>query len=100
MGIWFKGDGVSIYQIDPCSDPLWRNFVATQESSVFHSPEWIRAIAETYGFDVDAHVLLDESGRVIAGFPVCHVADMRKASFGNRSRRNASVRFVRPSVPD
>ncbi len=66
-----------IQKIDPCLDPLWRSFVDSRESSVFHSPEWIRSVSETYGFAVEAHLLLDDQDRPVAGFPVCSVADMR-----------------------
>ncbi|MCC6170069.1 MAG: GNAT family N-acetyltransferase [Caldilineaceae bacterium] len=48
-----------------------------QESSVFHSPEWIRVVAETYSFEVKAYLLLDACSRPIAGFPVCNISDLR-----------------------
>jgi CelD/BcsL family acetyltransferase involved in cellulose biosynthesis len=51
--------------------------ITTQESSVFHSPAWIRAVSETYEFDTCAYVLLDESCTPQAGIPVCRIEDMR-----------------------
>jgi CelD/BcsL family acetyltransferase involved in cellulose biosynthesis len=62
--------------IDPTTDPLWQNLVTRQKSSVFHSPAWARVLAETYGWEPQAQVLLDDAGEPRAGLPFCRIADM------------------------
>jgi len=63
--------------VDPRTDPCWRKLVTSQASDVFHSPEWIRAVTETYGFEVFAYLLLDDQGEPRAGLPVCPIHDLR-----------------------
>jgi CelD/BcsL family acetyltransferase involved in cellulose biosynthesis len=62
--------------VDPRTDPLWQQLVTQQASSAFHSPAWMRVLAGTYGLDVRAIVLLDESGRPRAGIPFCRISDI------------------------
>lgn len=62
--------------IDPQTDPLWQKLVEQHPSSVFHSPRWMRVLAATYGFDVQAIVALDGEGEPIAGIPFCRIKDM------------------------
>src|SRR5215472_12209344 len=42
----------NIYEIDPITDPRWPTLL-TQNSraSVFHTPDWLRALQKTYGYD-------------------------------------------------
>jgi len=68
---------MKIITVDPRTDPCWRHLVTTVESDVFHSPEWIRAVTETYNFPVIAYLLLDEAGQPRAGLPVCPIHDLR-----------------------
>ena len=62
--------------VDPRHDPLWRKLVDQAPSSIFHSPDWIQVLSETYGWETRAHVLLDDQGEPMAGMPFCRVADM------------------------
>jgi CelD/BcsL family acetyltransferase involved in cellulose biosynthesis len=68
---------MKVITVDPRTDPCWRQLVTTVESDVFHSPEWIRAVTETYGFPVVAYLLLDDAGKPRAGIPVCSIHDLR-----------------------
>ena len=45
--------------VDPRTDPAWLELANTPSGSVFSSPPWFSAIADTYGFDVAANVLFD-----------------------------------------
>src|SRR5690242_17719577 len=63
--------------VDPITDPLWARLVEHQQSSVFHSPEWLRVIHETYGLPIHAYILLDELDEPCAGIPFCHIEDLR-----------------------
>lgn len=41
----------STYSIDPLSDPRWDTFLARHpQASVFHSSQWLGALARTYGY--------------------------------------------------
>jgi CelD/BcsL family acetyltransferase involved in cellulose biosynthesis len=62
--------------IDPRSNPLWERLVTRQPSSVFHSPAWTRVLAETYGLDVRAIVLVDGARQPRAGIPFCRISDI------------------------
>lgn len=62
--------------VDPGTDPLWKRLVEQNRSSVFHSPAWIRVLAETYGFEGGAQVILDEAGKPKAGIPFFRIADI------------------------
>lgn len=66
--------------IDPRTSPLWQTLVVKTESSVFHSPSWIRVLTDTYGWEASAYVIVDEAGEPCAGIPLCRIADM----FGER----------------
>jgi len=68
---------MAVITIDPCTDPLWQTLVLAFPSSLFHAPEWLRVLADTYGFDIQARVLLDEDGAPQAGLPFCRVSDLR-----------------------
>lgn len=40
-----------IYTLNPMFDPRWPDFLAGHpQASVFHSPEWLRALLDTYGY--------------------------------------------------
>lgn len=62
--------------LDPCTDPLWQELVERQPSDVFHTPAWIRVLAETYGFAPRALVLLDEGSVPAAGIAYCAIDDL------------------------
>jgi len=70
----------SIVCIDPCVDPLWDALVGQAESSVFHSPRWIRTLSDTYGWVISANLLLDQEGKPRAGIAFCRIDDL----FGKR----------------
>jgi CelD/BcsL family acetyltransferase involved in cellulose biosynthesis len=62
--------------IDPITDPLWLRLVERQESSVFHSPDWLRVLQDTYGLQVHAYVLVDGADEPCAGIPFCRIVDL------------------------
>jgi Acetyltransferase (GNAT) domain len=40
-----------VYQIDPLTDQRWAEFLTRHpQASIFHSPEWLRALERTYGY--------------------------------------------------
>ncbi|MGE5618679.1 MAG: GNAT family N-acetyltransferase [Sphingomonadaceae bacterium] len=66
----------TVKRVDPLSDPLWLRLVDRRKSDVFHSPAWMRALTETYGFEVRALVATDAAGEPQAGMPFAHVSDL------------------------
>jgi CelD/BcsL family acetyltransferase involved in cellulose biosynthesis len=62
--------------VDPRTSLVWRALIAQQRGSVFHSPDWIQVLSDTYGLDVCAHVLLDDVGAPVAGMALGRVADL------------------------
>lgn len=67
---------MKIVCVDPRSDSLWRKLVDQTSSGVFHSPEWIQVLTDTYGWEAHAYVILDDHGEPCAGIPFCRIADM------------------------
>lgn len=65
--------------VNPISNPVWRELVEKRAASLFHSPEWIGVVAETYGFTPCAVVLRDGDGPV-AGLAWTDIDDL----FGQR----------------
>lgn len=69
--------------INPQTDHRWQALIDSQPSSVFHTPAWIRVLAETYGFDIKAEILVDSDNTddpntiPAGGLPYCHIADIR-----------------------
>ena len=63
--------------VDPRKDPAWEQLMAGPRGSVFGSPAWISAIADTYGFDVAADVCLGTDGQPVAGLACTDVSDFR-----------------------
>ncbi|MDH4117420.1 MAG: GNAT family N-acetyltransferase [Acidimicrobiia bacterium] len=75
----------SLVEVDPTTDRRWAVLVAERSSDVFHSPEWLAVLAETYGFEVRARLLM-EGESPIAGFAFVEVGDMM-------DRRTVSLPF-------
>ncbi len=67
---------MSIVCLNPQTDPLWWRLIEQHQSSVFHSPEWVQVLAETYGLEINAYMMLDGMGEPRAGIPFCQIADI------------------------
>jgi CelD/BcsL family acetyltransferase involved in cellulose biosynthesis len=66
----------NVVSVDPRTDTLWAKLVQQAPSSVFHSPEWMRVLSATYGWEPSARILLDEQGQPHAGIPFCRISDL------------------------
>jgi len=72
-----KLNGVgNLVRVDPRTDPLWRQLLGQVPSSVFHSPEWMQVLSDTYGWKPSAHIVVDEHRRPQAGMPFCRICDI------------------------
>lgn len=62
--------------VDPRSDSRWQALLACQPSTIFHSPQWLSVLADTYGFAPKAVLASDRLGFPQAGMPFCAVSDL------------------------
>jgi CelD/BcsL family acetyltransferase involved in cellulose biosynthesis len=67
---------MDIVQLDPCTSPLWRQLLEQSPSSLFHSPQWLQVISDTYGWRASAYILADDTGTPRSGIPFCRIADI------------------------
>lgn len=70
---------MNIIEIDPTTDRRWCDLITRRESVIFHTPQWLTAIRETYQFEMRA-LLLVEAGQPVAGVAFARVDD----AFGAR----------------
>lgn len=61
--------------VDPTQDGRWEALSRTDGASLFVSPPWLRVIAETYGFEVEAALLVGPGGEPVGGVPYCRLHD-------------------------
>ena len=73
----FKRTDLRLTSVDPRTDSVWQTLLDRYGGDVFHSPAWIRVLADTYGFDVDTLVVVDDAGEPVAGLPLCRIEDIR-----------------------
>ena len=69
---------MNIIAITPHNDQRWYDLLEQHESTVFHSPQWMRVLANTYGFNVQAYLLLDDHEQPVAGLPFCQIEDLKQ----------------------
>ncbi|HEX6384235.1 MAG TPA: GNAT family N-acetyltransferase [Anaerolineae bacterium] len=67
---------MNIISVNPLSDTRWQALVEQHQSSVFHSPAWIRVLTESYGFDSQALIALNGTGEPEAGIAYCRVEEV------------------------
>ena len=68
---------MNIISVNPLDDPRWAKLVHHHPSDAFHTPEWMRVLADTYDFEVRAYIGLDDAGEPAAGIPFCLIEDMK-----------------------
>lgn len=70
---------MTVIHLAPHTDPRWQRLIADHPySSVFHTPQWLRALADTYGFAPQAYVLAgDEAATPSAGIAFFEIDDVR-----------------------
>lgn len=68
------------------TDEAWHALARSRGAGLFHSPPWLCAVSDAYGFDIRASVMLNPAGTPIAGIPYCELDDLA-------GRRIVSVPF-------
>ena len=81
-------DAASVHRFSPIEDPRWSDFVShTPEASLFHSVAWLKALAETYGYQPIAFTTSSPGQKIENGLVFC-VVDSKLTG-----RRAVSVPF-------
>ena len=65
----------AINDIDPLTDPAWESLHVSTQSTLFSSPLWLRAVADTYGLKPLARVAFDHDHQPLGGIAYCSVDD-------------------------
>lgn len=65
-------------RVDALESPVWEALVGSRHSDVFHSPDWLGVLHDTYGFRPVGRVLL-VGGEPRAGLVSCRIDDLRGA---------------------
>lgn len=60
---------MTIGSLDPVTDPLWSALVSRRRGGLFHSPLWLGAVQDAYGFPLQARVVTGQDGQPTAGIP-------------------------------
>jgi CelD/BcsL family acetyltransferase involved in cellulose biosynthesis len=66
---------IAAADVDALTDPRWDRLVTAHDTSIFHSPQWLRVLNETYGFPMRARLLTDEAGEASAGMAYAMLDD-------------------------
>jgi hypothetical protein len=65
---------MSVYEIDPQKDSRWNTLVQSDpRSSVFHTPEWLEALHQTYGYTARVFTTSSEIMPLVNGIVFCTV---------------------------
>jgi hypothetical protein len=87
-----------IHEVDPRTAPAWRELSESHpSSSLFNSPQWMRAIGDAYGFVPSARVLL-ENDVPVAGLSWTTIDDVRGVRRNSMPFSDWSDPFVRSSA--
>lgn len=69
-----------VISLDPISDSRWLALQNAPGFGLFHSPPWMQALRDAYGFIPRAHVVVDAQGVPRGGISFCEIRD----AFGGR----------------
>jgi CelD/BcsL family acetyltransferase involved in cellulose biosynthesis len=67
----------TVVRVDPLSDPRWEQLARGRLGSLFGSPPWIGSLADGYGFEARAELLVDAAGGPVAGLAHAELDDVR-----------------------
>jgi len=64
-------EAVRCIDVDPLTDPGWAQLTGDPAADVFHSAQWLGLLANTYGFEPRALLLVDGENEPLGGLPYC-----------------------------
>lgn len=82
--------------VDPLNDPAWRELMTTSRGSLFGSPPWLAAISDTYGFEISAHLTVDDGAAARTGLAFAQIDDF----LGSRQLSVPFCDYLDPVVDD
>jgi hypothetical protein len=63
-----------LFQLDPLQDERWLRLIARRpEASIFHTPEWLKALQSTYGYQPVAYTTCRPGTEISSGYVFCRV---------------------------
>lgn len=63
-----------LYQVDPLADPRWEELLQHHPAStIFHTPEWLTALRESFGYEPVVLTSSEPGGPLSNGLPFCRV---------------------------
>ena len=67
---------MTVHAIDPIKDPRWADFVRNHPAaSVFHTPAWLEALRQTYGYEPIVLTTSPSNSPLSDGIAFCRVCD-------------------------
>jgi CelD/BcsL family acetyltransferase involved in cellulose biosynthesis len=67
---------LSVRCVEPAFDPAWTGLLASSAAGLFHSPPWLRALADTYGLSIRAWIATDGAETPVGGVAFCELDDL------------------------
>ena len=65
---------MSVYKIDPLSDPRWPEFLQRHpDAAIFHTPAWLEALRRTYGYEAVVYTASNPGSDLTNGIPFCRI---------------------------
>jgi hypothetical protein len=72
---------MNVYRLDPLSDSRWGRLVERHpDSSVFHTPGWLQALSETYGYEPFVYTTSPPEMELTNGIVACNVRSLLTGS--------------------
>lgn len=72
----YSGPADGLIECDPVADDVWRHLTGPASKSIFNSPEWIKVVTETYGFQPQAVVMWSD-GEPVGGIAWADLYDFQ-----------------------
>lgn len=67
---------MKVIEVDPRINCLWGALIEKYDASVFHSPQWMNVLTQTYGYDMRAYIVVNSSEAPLGGIAFCHIQDL------------------------
>ena len=90
----------TIHQVDPRTDPRWRQLANGPAGSLFTSPPWIQAVCDSYDFTPEARIAVSDSGTPIGGFAWVTIDDIRGTRISALPFCDRADPIFSPTFPD
>ena len=71
-----RANDLSVVTVDPVTDSRWAMLLQARAASVFHSPPWFRALADTYSIQAKAHITINAANVPQGGIAFCILEDI------------------------